>query len=372
MWLIDRHIFGAWFRAFLLSVGAVLGILLLEDVFSNLQDLMGYGASGREIARYYVVLLPSLLPAVLPLALMVSLLFSLGNLHRDNEIIALRACGLGLGRITRTLWAAGIIIAVVVFYLNARWTPWSVEQSRTMWDNYRFAHQLELAPDSTEGVGLLHNLTFHNLAENRIWFLNRFSEYDYRAFGVTISQLDDTGREIRRLIANEGHYDEYDRAWTLLRVREITFAPETGDAIRSRVIERHVYEELQENPQLMQFLEKRPRDLSFLEIAQILEMAPLDENPRVLPYVVRYYATMASPLASLFAVAIAIPFAVRGVRVNPMVNVSKSIGLFFAYYVLASVCTLLGEKGIILPQLAATLPLLLVIPVLVWLYRPSV
>jgi len=52
----------------------------------------------------------------------------------------------------------------------------------------------------------------------------------------------------------------------------------------------------------------------------------------------------------------AIPFAVAGVRVNPAVGVSKSIGLFFLYWILTAVAGTLASKGWIEPASAAWLP----------------
>jgi lipopolysaccharide export system permease protein len=54
--------------------------------------------------------------------------------------------------------------------------------------------------------------------------------------------------------------------------------------------------------------------------------------------------------------AIAIPFAVSGVRQNPAVGVSKSIGLFFLYFVFKSLAESLATKQLIDPELAAWMP----------------
>lgn len=51
---------------------------------------------------------------------------------------------------------------------------------------------------------------------------------------------------------------------------------------------------------------------------------------------------MVQPFACIIVVAIAIPFSVAGVRTNPMVGVSKTVGLFFVYFVLDSA---LGAVG---------------------------
>ena len=73
-------------------------------------------------------------------------------------------------------------------------------------------------------------------------------------------------------------------------------------------------------------------------------------------YAVRYYSLIADFIGPLVVIAIAIPFAVSGVRVNPAVGVSKSIGLFFLYYLFTSFSTTLASKGFVEPEVAAWLP----------------
>jgi lipopolysaccharide export system permease protein len=70
----------------------------------------------------------------------------------------------------------------------------------------------------------------------------------------------------------------------------------------------------------------------------------------------------------LIVIAIAIPFAVTGVRVNPAVGVSKSIGLFFLYYVLTNLSASLATKQIVEPELAAWLPNIGMTLLAAWLF----
>jgi lipopolysaccharide export system permease protein len=86
------------------------------------------------------------------------------------------------------------------------------------------------------------------------------------------------------------------------------------------------------------------------------------------PYAVRYFGLIADTLGPLIVIAIAIPFAVTGVRVNPAVGVSKSIGLFFLYYVLANIAASLATKQIIDPVLAAWLPNIGMVAIATWLF----
>jgi lipopolysaccharide export system permease protein len=57
-----------------------------------------------------------------------------------------------------------------------------------------------------------------------------------------------------------------------------------------------------------------------------------------------------------------------GVRVNPAVGVSKSIGLFLLYYVLNNFALSLAMKQVVTPEMAAWLPNLGMAGLAVWLF----
>ena len=116
---------------FALTLGVIICILILQNMYDSLPDLLQADASSKQILLYYSLALPSYLPAILPIALLVSLLFALGNLHRNNEIIAMRASGVSLINISRSLWVAGLLLSLLLLYLTSSVIPKAVEQSRT-------------------------------------------------------------------------------------------------------------------------------------------------------------------------------------------------------------------------------------------------
>lgn len=362
--MIDRHVLGEVLRTLSLSLGAFVGLLLLLDMYDNLKDLIDYGAGVQEVLRYYLVLTPSFLPVVLPLSFMIAILFGLGQLHRNNELTAMRAAGLSLFRITRSIWGLGVLLTILLFFLNASVVPWSVEQARVIWENYAFS--AELQEKEEDEIGIIPSLAYYNHSENRLWFINRFSEFNFRAYGITVSQLSPRGREISRIVANEGSYEDTLGYWAFKDGRNVTFDPITGEPVRSLGFTYQAFEQLTDNPKLMKFREERPKDLSFFQLDLVLEsLSPRD--PDLLSYQVRYYSIAATPIICLLVVGLAVPFAATGVRVNPMVGVFKAIGLFVAYYVVVNIASLLGSQGELPPLLAAWLPTLLGAGVAAWL-----
>ncbi|MFP4157314.1 MAG: LptF/LptG family permease [Opitutales bacterium] len=367
MSLIDRYVLKEWAMGFALTLGVVLGILILQNMYDSLPDLLNTGASLGEILFYYALSLPIYFPAILPVTFLVSLLFSLGSLHRNNEIVALRAAGGSLLRITRSLWVVGLFLSGFVLYLTAEVIPVSVERSRTFLDNLEYASAADDA--EADRRSMVFNLAFDNRKDGRLWFMNRFSERAWLGHGVNVHTRDADGAEVARVSAREAYFDDTRGRWVFLDGRELVFDPETGDPLRVRPFKEQYFDGYAEDPGLMLALHKEPKELSLGELARIVETVQPDENPAVRAYQVRYYALFAAPFSCFVTLFIAIPFATSGVRTNPMIGVSKSMGFFAVFYVLISLATILGEREIIPALLAAWLPNLLMLVLGVELLR---
>jgi len=369
MSLIDRYILKEWLVGFSLTLGVIIGILILQNMYDSLPDLLEANASVREILFYYSLALPTYLPAILPVAFLVSLLFSLGSLHRNNEIVAMRASGSSLFRISRSLWGAGLVLSIMLFYLTAMVVPKAVEQARTFYENLEFASAETEA--EAEAKSMLYNLGFDNRKDGRLWFMNRFNERAWLGLGVNVHTRDAGGTELSRIAAREAYYDDTQGSWVFIGGRELVFDPETGDPLRSLPFEKKTFEDFDEDPNLMLGLHKEPKELSLFELNRIIETVPPEENPAVHAYEVRYFSLLAAPFSCLVVVGIAVPFAVAGVRTSPMIGVSKCLGFFAFFYVLISVATILGERQIIPTAFAAWLPNMVMLLLAVWLFRKA-
>jgi lipopolysaccharide export system permease protein len=184
---------------------------------------------------------------------------------------------------------------------------------------------------------------------------------------VSVSELDPDRRETTRWDAAEAWPDK-SGGWIFKGGREIRFYPDTGENIASIPFVQTQIARFHEDPQVMLLIDQRPIDLSFFELRRLMAYFSQRNSPRGIPYAVRYYSLLADILAPLIVIAIAIPFSVAGVRVNPAVGVSKSIGLFFLYYILENVADLMATNQWIAPDLAAWLPNMSMAALAVWLF----
>lgn len=370
MKLLDKYIFLQWVKSFLLTAVAITGVIIIGSMFDDLPDFIEQKASFWDILNSYLYLIPSLFPIIIPISLLVSLLFFLGNLRRNNEIVAMQASGLSLFQITRTLWISGLLLTLLLGVFNASIIPLSVERIKKI-ENKLKINKAE-KEDAIESTGLISKLVFDNTAKGRLWYIQRFNELTFRAYGVNVYIRDNEGMEIERIMAREAYFDREQKHWIFKDGRETFFNIQEGEPTQSIVFDEKIFPDLVESPEVMVSLSKKPRHLSLFQIGSLLKELNHEANPNVANYAVKYQSLLASPLSCLIVVAIAIPFAALGVRTNPMVGVSKAIMLFFIYYVIANISGILGSQLVLSAWLAAWLPNFAMIAFAIFLYRKAV
>jgi LPS export ABC transporter permease LptG len=365
MRIISRHVLREWLTIFVIVMAAIYGLRLMIEVSDSFPDLRRYGATGSEVLHYYAVISPSFLTYVLPIAVMVSLLYALGQLHRNNEIVAMRSAGVSLWTITRSIWVGVTLLSVLQFNMNSSIVPWSVEEARLIRTNLEF-RWLVAQGRAADEIGAEYNLGYDNRHDRRLWQISKFSRYDHSATGIHVSVLDAGHNEIRRVLAASGVWNGEGKGWTLVDGLEV-LDPRSGDLVRMVPFDRLECPEFHENPEWMALLLRAPKTLSLDELDRIIQSPDTVNIRRRSAYEVRYHALLASTFGCLIAAGIAVPFAVSGVRVNPAVGVSKALGLFGAFWIIYTICRLLGEQQALAPPVAAWVPTGVMAVLAVWL-----
>lgn len=335
--IIDRYIFREWIKVFALTFGVAVSLLLLDDLFDNLPDLLSIGASFSEILTYYFILMPSFLPLVVPLAFMLSLVIVLGNAHKHNEITALKTAGLSLLRITRSLWVAGAILCGILFYANASWVPMALEESQKVLRRLKLNQENEYA--------LFSKTPFAYITPNEkiLWVAQSFQPDTSEVFHVHIEERTDQFNLSFQLMAEEGFFDAQKQIWIFLKGYQTKF-DELGAPLWSLHFDRLEMPTYTTTPTAMEISGSLPRDLSLWQIERILADTS-SKAERLRPYFVQYQNIWASPFLVLLVLCLAIPLSCRGVRINPMIGVAKCAGCFFLYMILHQVGIMFAEQG---------------------------
>lgn len=360
MRILDRYILAEWAKVFGLCLLSLSGLILVSLAYGWVPDFLRWGADATSIVVYLLLRVVGDLTLLVPVSLLVSVIFILGQLNRNQELAAARAAGVSIFRLTAPLWFAAAACAGLLVCLNVAWISASQETARDIAERAEFA-SLAAKGGEARRRSDADFVAFDQARDGRRWVIGKLSLAAGRASDVRLHLLDGQGREVRRITARLAEFRQQAGVWgwTFLDGRDLSFDPASGELLRQPRFAQLVLPGVHEDPTVMAATLVDPLMLSFREVASVREDAGWFPQGRMAKFAMRYHGILAGSAICLVVVAIAIPFAVVGGRANPMVGVSKTLGLFLAYYLVDAVMGALGASGTLPPVVAAWLPAVL-------------
>jgi len=359
MRLLDRYLL----RELLVPLGYCLcGFLIFwisSDLFVKLGDFQKEGMVARDIAEYYVVILPDFLALVLPIALLLALLYALTNHARHQEITAIRAAGVSLWRMSLPYLGVGFLASLGLFAVNEFWVPASVERANEL----RKRHQ---APSlNAPGRNEHRNVCFDNTRDGRRWRIGVYNSETGEMFDVGVYPIERGSAKLWELRADRAR--RMNGVWTLYNVRAFREAADPNDAPvpvpGTSELAMPEFSEMPEeiNSELkiqdnMALRAARKADVPIKDLVNYLRLHPNPSPAYRFWLYTKLQGRLAAPWTCLVVVLIAIPFGAVGGRRNVYVGVASSIIICFVYFVLLQLGLALGTSGRLPAWLAAWFP----------------
>lgn len=105
----------------------------MVDMVEHGDDFVERGFDARDMARYAMLRLPLLLQQVLPLAALAGSMLALLRLSRFSEMVAIRAAGISLGRLSLMVLPVAAGVAATGFFLAEHATPRAEARLAAWW-----------------------------------------------------------------------------------------------------------------------------------------------------------------------------------------------------------------------------------------------
>ena len=121
MRILDRYLAIEFLKVFMFSVAAFLALYLIVDLFDRLGSFLD--APGLVVIQYYVYRLPWIGFQVMPVAVLLASLLSLGNLARNNELLAMKMARLSSLRIVAPLLILSVLVSLVTLTIGESVVP---------------------------------------------------------------------------------------------------------------------------------------------------------------------------------------------------------------------------------------------------------
>jgi lipopolysaccharide export system permease protein len=122
--LLDRHVLTETAVAGGTATGAFVFVMVAGNILNQVSSAIASGrVSGWEGLELIALLIPGVLPYALPLGLLTGVLLAFGRMGSQQELTAMKAGGLSLGRIARPALLLAAALALLSAWLNLEVAP---------------------------------------------------------------------------------------------------------------------------------------------------------------------------------------------------------------------------------------------------------
>ncbi|MEO1750239.1 LPS export ABC transporter permease LptG [Thiofaba sp. EF100] len=128
---LDLYVLRTVLGGTLVTLGALLGLAVILLLLDEIDKVEGAYTLGKAML-FVLYMLPGYMLEFFPLATLVGSLMALGQLAAGNEITAMRAAGVSLGRLARPVLAAGVLLGLVGMLMGETLGPLGQTQARLM------------------------------------------------------------------------------------------------------------------------------------------------------------------------------------------------------------------------------------------------
>jgi lipopolysaccharide export system permease protein len=114
------------------ALAAFTLLMLLRQVAQQFGNLVGKGLPSGVIVEVFLLSLPFIVAMTLPMAVLVAVLYAFSQLAGDNEITAMKASGVSVGRLVAPVVSAAALVAALAFLWSDQVLPRSNHRLRTL------------------------------------------------------------------------------------------------------------------------------------------------------------------------------------------------------------------------------------------------
>jgi len=345
MKVLDRYLIRELFIPVLYGSLILIFLILIADLFDNLDELLRHGTPIPIIVEYYLSLIPYAFTQTISWATWLATLFLFVNFGFHNETTAMKAAGLQIGTIIRPVLFLGFLIGIIVFLVSDRVVPNTYRNANELRETYINKKQLK------QEEKLYFNVTYY-AAQDKLCYFRSFSREQGKVEDAVILWLGnlDVGHR-KKIVAKEGFWK--DTIWEFKDVTEYQMDSRGRILGEPRAHFRKTYPEIDFSPSELAAASSDSPYLSYRELKKSIRK--LKENDvDVHSETVDLQARLATPWNSLVMMLIVIPFLARtGQRKVIAYNVLFCVGLAFAFHVTGAVGMALGKAGKLSPFFAA-------------------
>ncbi len=313
------------------------------SVFSN------YSVPTEVIIQYYTYSAPVIVYQMIPVACLLATVFSLSNLNKSSELVALFSLGLSLARVCAPILIIVSSVSAFSYWMSDRILPQVMQKK-----NYLYYVEIRQRPR-----------LYSTVKTDKIWYRSENVLFNIRtlnteanmAQGLTLYYFDSDWNLIQLMKADVVELGS--PQWKLNDGTVTLFTQDTSfpmtQSFKSKTIEMN--EDIAD-------LQSTARSMDTLNVAQLKKFIQKNKESGLdtLQYEVDYHSKYSYAFAAFFMSLMGIPFSVSRQRSGgTFFNAGMCVLLAFLYWSFYSATLSMGKLGTLHPAAAAWLPNILIV-----------
>lgn len=335
---------------FLLFFIGGLVVILTLFLAADFVSMTRFQAPLEVLIRYYSYYTPNIVYQLVPAACLVAALFTLTNMNKSNELVALFSLGQSLARVSLPLLVLCALISVFSFFVGDRILP-TLNQKR----DYVYYVEIRKRPSRYQTVKT--NRIWYR-SENIIFNIQSLEADQGRAQGLNMYYFDQDWRLVQLVKAKDVRFLS-EKSWELLNGTLTLFADESSFPITQSFDSKTV--QVSEDIADIRAAPKTSEIMSLKDLNRfITKNKELGLN--TMRFETDFHAKIAFAAAGFMLVLLGIPFTTKRERSGGnMLSIAIASGLAAGYWISFGASVSLGYNGILPPLIAAWLPNILLV-----------
>jgi LPS export ABC transporter permease LptG len=334
---IDRYLMTYYFSALLVVVAAIGLTIIAINAVEELRDFVDHQVPLIKILEYYAYFGGWVVKSFFPMFVLLAVLFSVSFLARRQEVLAMKATGLSLYRITAPILITTVILAAGHFYYSEYIYPPANKKRLEI-------KEFTIEKKSKRALDRVHNI-YRQISKGYFYTIGSFNVERGEGNDLKVYRAE-SNRLAEIITANRIEY--LNHKWFAYDgvVRTFSANGESFDKFDARVLP-----DIEEKPDDFSRRIGKPEDMGYDELARYIELMKRTGGPHIRESI-DLDIKLAFPLSSCIVVLICIPFASNPRRGGIAVSFALGTVISLVYFVMFRSLQSAGYNEKVPPELA--------------------
>ncbi len=344
---MDRYIAKLFLFVFAMVLVSAVSLFVVADFTEKIDEIMRFKASTSLVLDYYKYSVLQIGYELAPISVLLATLITFGLLSRTNEVIAAKALGMSLYRLSVPVLVSAAGIVGLCWLMQARVLPITNQEVAHLEDKIR---------------GRSTPRSYRRADRNWLFgqgrYIYNYLHYDSsreRLQRLQVFEFGDDHQLNRRLYASNATYLgdgwRFDDSW----FRSFNRLPDGRIAIEYTPQRAPVIDRYPETPNYFESEFKQPNAMSYRQLERYV--AEIHESGQAAPELeVELHNKIGYPVICLVMALVALPFSFRLGRRGALYGIGVGLALGMVFLGLFAFSRTLGEAGALPPLVAIWSP----------------